>query len=72
MKKRLFSVAYMFLLTLFFTGLVSGIKAVNEKRIKINEDLKLQKIILQVFNGVRHIIIKLLKPFSSPNFVPAQ
>jgi Na+-transporting NADH:ubiquinone oxidoreductase subunit C len=38
----------MFLLTLFFTGVVSGINIINEKRIKLNEKVKLQKVILTV------------------------
>jgi Na+-transporting NADH:ubiquinone oxidoreductase subunit C len=47
-KKRLFSIAYMFLLTFFFTAIVSGIHEVNKERIAINEEIKLQKIILEV------------------------
>jgi Na+-transporting NADH:ubiquinone oxidoreductase subunit C len=48
-RKRLFSVAYMFGLTFFFTALVTGIYQVNQARIAINEEIKLQKIVLQVF-----------------------
>jgi Na+-transporting NADH:ubiquinone oxidoreductase subunit C len=51
-KKRLFSIAYMFGLTLFFTAVVAGIHQVNQERIAINEEIKLQKIVLQVF-GVK-------------------
>jgi Na+-transporting NADH:ubiquinone oxidoreductase subunit C len=47
-KKRLFSIAYMFGLTFFFTALVSGIYEVNEERIAINEQIKLQRIVLEV------------------------
>lgn len=48
MRKRLFSIFYMFLLTLFFTSVVSGVKILNEERIRINQQVKLQKIVLQV------------------------
>jgi len=47
-KKRLFSVIYMFLLTFFFTAIVSGIHEINKERIAINEEIKLQKIVLNV------------------------
>ncbi len=47
-KKRLFSIAYMFGLTFFFTALVSGIYEINQERIAINEEIKLQKIVLEV------------------------
>lgn len=47
-RKRIFSVVYMFLLTFFFTGIVSGIYEINRERIAINEEIKLQKIILKV------------------------
>lgn len=46
-KKRLFSVIYMFLLTFFFTAVVSGIHKINKERIAINEEIKLHKIILE-------------------------
>ena len=48
MKKRLFSIAYMFLITLFFTSIVSGVKVLNEERIESNQKAKLQRIILSV------------------------
>ncbi|MBW1799506.1 MAG: FMN-binding protein [Deltaproteobacteria bacterium] len=48
MKKRLFSIVYMFIMTLFFTSLVSAVKVINEKRIERNEQIKLQRIILRV------------------------
>ena len=47
-KKRLFSVIYMFLLTFFFAAVVSGIHEINKERIAINEEIKLQKIVLEV------------------------
>lgn len=48
MKKRLFSICYMFFITLFFTSIVSGVKVVNQGRIENNQRAKLQKIILRV------------------------
>lgn len=50
MKKRLFSVFYMFLITLLFTSVVSAVKLLNEDRIERNEKLKLQKIILRILD----------------------
>jgi Na+-transporting NADH:ubiquinone oxidoreductase subunit C len=47
-KKRLFSVVYMFGLTFFFTALVSVIYQFNQERIAINEEIKIQKIVLEV------------------------
>lgn len=54
MKPRIFSVIYMFLLTLFFTSVVSGIKLSTGGRISTNEKVKLQRIILGVlkYDGV--------------------
>lgn len=46
MKSTLFSVAYMFGLTLLFTSAVSAVKYVNEERIALNEALKLQAVVL--------------------------
>ena len=40
----------MFLITLFFTAMVSAVKFFNEDRIERNEALKLQRIILEVLN----------------------
>lgn len=48
MKKRFFSVLYMFLITLFFTSVVSAVKLFNEEKIETNQRVKLQRIILQV------------------------
>jgi Na+-transporting NADH:ubiquinone oxidoreductase subunit C len=47
-RKRIFSVVYMFLLTFFFTAMVSGIYEINRERIAINEEIRLQKIIIRV------------------------
>jgi len=47
-KKRAFSVGYMFVLTLFFSCVVSAINTVNQDRIKTNEQIKLKRIILDV------------------------
>jgi Na+-transporting NADH:ubiquinone oxidoreductase subunit C len=48
MKKQVLSVVYMFLITLFFASLVSAVKLMNDKRIELNQTMKLQRIILQV------------------------
>lgn len=48
MKKRLFSIVYMFLITLLFTSMVSAVKIINEERIERNEKIKLQRIVLEV------------------------
>ena len=48
MKKRLFSILYMFLLTLTFTSMVSAVKLYNEERIATNQRVKLQRIVLKV------------------------
>jgi Na+-transporting NADH:ubiquinone oxidoreductase subunit C len=50
MKSKVFSVAYMFGLTLLFTSAVSAVKIVNEDRIARNEQLKLQAVILDALN----------------------
>ncbi len=47
-KKRLFSIVYMFGLTFFFTALVSVIYQLNQERIAINEGIKIQKVVLEV------------------------
>ena len=47
-RKRAFSVGYMFVLTLFFCSVVSGIQAVNQDRITTNEQIKLKRVILDV------------------------
>jgi Na+-transporting NADH:ubiquinone oxidoreductase subunit C len=48
MKKQILSVVYMFLITLFFASLVSAVKLMNDKRIELNQTIKLQRIILRV------------------------
>jgi Na+-transporting NADH:ubiquinone oxidoreductase subunit C len=51
MRRRLFSIFYMFVLTFFFTSLVSGVKVFNEEKIERNQRVKLQRIILSVLDG---------------------
>ncbi len=48
MRKRIYSIVFMFVLTFFFAALVSAVKVYNEERIQTNQRVKLQKIILQV------------------------
>jgi len=48
MKKRLYSIVFMFALTFFFAALVSAVKVHNEERIQVNQQVKLQRIILKV------------------------
>jgi len=48
MKKRLYSIVFMFVLTFCFAAVVSAVKVYNEERIETNQQVKLQKIILQV------------------------
>lgn len=48
MKKRLFSILYMFLLTFFFTSIVSAVKIYSQAKIETNQRVKLQRIILDV------------------------
>lgn len=50
MKKQLRSVTYMFLISLFFTSLVSAVHYLNEKTIALNQTLKLQRVILRVLD----------------------
>jgi len=50
MKKRLFSVVYMFVLTLVFTSIVSAVKVFNEEKIRTNQRVKLERIILKVLD----------------------
>ena len=54
MKKRIFSIIYMFLITLLFTSMVSAVKLFNEERIQRNEKIKLQRIILEVLDMPVH------------------
>lgn len=48
MKISLRSVAFMFLVTLAFTALVSGVKSLSDRRISFNRDVKRQRVILNV------------------------
>ena len=48
MTKRLYSIAFMFVLTLVFAAVVSAVKVYNEERIQTNQQVKLQRIILKV------------------------
>lgn len=48
MKDSIKSVLFMFLVALVFTGLVSAVKLANDQRIARNQEIKLQRIILQV------------------------
>jgi Na+-transporting NADH:ubiquinone oxidoreductase subunit C len=50
MKRRLYSIAFMFVLTFFFAAVVSAVKVYNEERIETNQQVKLQKIVLQVLH----------------------
>lgn len=50
MKKQALSIVYMFLIALFFASLVSAVKFLNEERIDTNQIVKLQRIILKVFD----------------------
>ncbi|MFH1137048.1 MAG: FMN-binding protein [Pseudomonadota bacterium] len=48
MKKSLFSILFMFLLTLVCTGAVSAVKVFSDERIARNQEIKLQKVVLKV------------------------
>lgn len=50
MKGRLFSVIYMFALSLVFTSMVSALNVFNKDRIRQNEALRLQGLVLTVLN----------------------
>lgn len=50
MKGRVFSVIYMFALSLVFTSVVSGLNVLNKDRIRHNEALRLQGLVLSVLN----------------------
>lgn len=50
MKKHMQSVLYMFVITLFFTSLVSAVKLMNEGRIVSNQVRKLRRVILEVLD----------------------
>jgi len=46
--KKLYSVLFMFGLTLFCATLVSGVKVLQQERIELNEKVKLRKVVLRV------------------------
>ena len=48
MKQAAWSILFMFVSTLVFAALVSGVKLVNQDRIELNQQVKLKKIILRV------------------------
>jgi Na+-transporting NADH:ubiquinone oxidoreductase subunit C len=50
MKKSILSILYMFLISVFFSALVSVVKILSEKKITANQERKLQRIILQVLD----------------------
>ncbi|WP_448382490.1 FMN-binding protein [Desulfosoma sp.] len=50
MKGRLFSVLYMFVLSLIFTSVVSALNVLNKDRIRQNEALRVQGLVLNVLN----------------------
>ena len=50
MNDRVFSVVYMFMITLFFTSLVTAVRIINEEKIQTNEKVKLQRVILNALD----------------------
>lgn len=50
MNERVFSVLYMFIITLFFTSLVTAVRIANEEKIQTNEKVKLQRVILNALD----------------------
>ena len=40
----------MFFLTLFFTSVVSAVKALNDERIRLNEEVKFKAVVLDVLD----------------------
>jgi len=50
MRNKTLSIFYMFLITLFFASLVSAVKYFNDKKIELNQTIKLQRIILKVLD----------------------
>ena len=50
MKKRVFAIIYMFLITFFFTSVVSAVKYIHEHRIQTNERVKIEGVILKVLD----------------------
>jgi Na+-transporting NADH:ubiquinone oxidoreductase subunit C len=54
MKKHLYSVAYMFIITFFFAVAVSAVRQVSHERINVNERAKITGIILDVLGIERN------------------
>lgn len=50
MNERVFSVLYMFMITLLFTSLVTAVRVFSEERIKTNEKARLQRVILNALD----------------------
>ncbi|MBC8414313.1 MAG: FMN-binding protein [Nitrospira sp.] len=50
MKKTLYSILYMFLITFCFTALVSGIRYLNQEKIEQNMAMRRQAVILSALN----------------------
>ena len=50
MKKRIFPIAYMFLITFIFTSMVSAVKYFHDVRIQANEKVKAEGVILKVLD----------------------
>ncbi|SMC25869.1 Na+-transporting NADH:ubiquinone oxidoreductase subunit C [Desulfacinum hydrothermale DSM 13146] len=50
MKERLFSVLYMFVLALVFTSVVGAVNWVSRERIRLNQEIALQRIVLSVLD----------------------
>lgn len=67
MNKRAYAVFYMFCLTLVFTSLVTVAKVVNEERIAVNQQAKLQRVILTVLNIPQALSASRKR---SPGFLP--
>lgn len=53
MRKHLYPIAYMFIITFFFAAAVSAVRQVSLERIEINEQAKIRGIILDVL-GIEH------------------
>ncbi|MGQ9484817.1 MAG: FMN-binding protein [Desulfosoma sp.] len=50
MKGRMFSTLYIFVLSLVFTSVVSGLNGINQDRIRLNEERKRQALVLHVLH----------------------
>ncbi len=49
MKKKLYSIVYMFVVTLLFAAMVSAVRFSLHERIEMNDRVKMKKIVLAVF-----------------------